>query len=150
MATGGLAGGASRSYVLQAAERSLKRLGTDYIDLFYLHRPDSATPIGETLEAIEMQIMNLHSKCHAALRWMSCLTLALAAAFVPAGAFAHVHHEKITRAISKIIKNILIMSTVAVNKDSTVKSRLAVESRMYPIRKRLFIPVIVRVPPWIK
>jgi aryl-alcohol dehydrogenase-like predicted oxidoreductase len=53
MAAGGLPGGASRSYVMQAAERSLKRLGTDYIDLFYLHRPDKATPIAETLEALE-------------------------------------------------------------------------------------------------
>jgi aryl-alcohol dehydrogenase-like predicted oxidoreductase len=53
MAAGGLPGGASRSYVMQAAERSLKRLGTDYIDLFYLHQPDKATPIGETLEAFE-------------------------------------------------------------------------------------------------
>lgn len=53
IARGDLTGGASRSYVLQAAERSLKRLGTDYIDLFYLHRPDNATPIGETLEAFE-------------------------------------------------------------------------------------------------
>ncbi|HWW21092.1 MAG TPA: aldo/keto reductase [Steroidobacteraceae bacterium] len=53
MAASGLPGGASRSYVLQAAERSLKRLGTDYIDLFYLHRPDEATPLGETLEALD-------------------------------------------------------------------------------------------------
>jgi aryl-alcohol dehydrogenase-like predicted oxidoreductase len=56
LAASGLPGGASRSYVLQSAERSLKRLGTDYIDLFYLHRPDPATPIGETLEALESLI----------------------------------------------------------------------------------------------
>src|SRR5580658_6582337 len=49
----GVPGGASRAYVLQAAERSLKRLGTDCIDLLYLHRPDKAIPIGETLEALE-------------------------------------------------------------------------------------------------
>lgn len=53
MAASGLPGGASRSYVLQSAERSLKRLGTDYIDLFYLHRPDKSVPIGETLDALE-------------------------------------------------------------------------------------------------
>jgi len=53
MAAGGLPGGASRSYVMQAAERSLKRLDTDYIDMFYLHRPDKATPIEETLEALD-------------------------------------------------------------------------------------------------
>src|SRR5580693_2719940 len=53
MAAQGLPGGASRSYVMQSAERSLKRLGTDYIDLLYLHKPDKNTPIGETLEALE-------------------------------------------------------------------------------------------------
>jgi len=49
----GLPGGASRAYVMQATERSLKRLGTDYIDLLYLHRPDKTVPIEETLGAID-------------------------------------------------------------------------------------------------
>jgi len=52
----GLAGGASRAYVLQAAERSLARLGTDYIDILYLHRPDPSVPLGETLGALEQLI----------------------------------------------------------------------------------------------
>jgi Predicted oxidoreductases (related to aryl-alcohol dehydrogenases) len=42
----------SRSYVKKAAERSLKNLGTDYIDLYYLHRLDINTPIEETVEAM--------------------------------------------------------------------------------------------------
>src|SRR5262245_47360573 len=45
--------GASRRAVMQAAEASLKRLRTDWIDLYQLHRPDPATPIEETLAALD-------------------------------------------------------------------------------------------------
>src|ERR1700751_3029430 len=38
-------GGLSRRWVLQAAEASLKRLGTAYIDSYYLHKEDHATPL---------------------------------------------------------------------------------------------------------
>ena len=47
------AGGLSRRWITQAAEDSLRRLDTDYIDLFYAHRPDPATPIEETLRAMD-------------------------------------------------------------------------------------------------
>jgi aryl-alcohol dehydrogenase-like predicted oxidoreductase len=47
------AGGLSRRWIMQAAEDSLRRLDTDYIDLFYAHRPDASTPIDETLRAME-------------------------------------------------------------------------------------------------
>lgn len=43
---------ASRRYVRRAVDASLRRLGTDYIDLYQLHRPDGVTPILETLEAL--------------------------------------------------------------------------------------------------
>ena len=43
----------SRRYVRQAVEASLRRLGTDWIDLYQLHAPDPATPIGETLSALD-------------------------------------------------------------------------------------------------
>src|SRR5215510_11936609 len=44
--------GASRSYIMRAVEASLKRLNTDWIDLYQLHRPDPQTPIEETLRAL--------------------------------------------------------------------------------------------------
>jgi aryl-alcohol dehydrogenase-like predicted oxidoreductase len=46
-------GGASRRYIMQAVEASLKRLRTDWIDLYQVHYPDSKTPIEETMRALD-------------------------------------------------------------------------------------------------
>lgn len=43
----------SRRYIRKAVEGSLRRLGTDHIDLYQMHRPDPRTPIGETLSALD-------------------------------------------------------------------------------------------------
>lgn len=44
--------GLSRKHILQAVDASLRRLGTDYIDLYQIHRHDPHTPIEETMEAL--------------------------------------------------------------------------------------------------
>ena len=45
-------GGLSRKHILEAIDHSLKRLGTDYVDLYQIHRFDPLTPMEETLEAL--------------------------------------------------------------------------------------------------
>lgn len=43
--------GVNRKYVMQAIDDSLRRLGTDYVDLYQIHAPDPTTPIDETVDA---------------------------------------------------------------------------------------------------
>ena len=45
--------GAKPAYIRQAAEDSLRRLGTDHIDLYQIHKPDPSTPIADTLGALD-------------------------------------------------------------------------------------------------
>lgn len=45
--------GASRRYIMSAVDASLRRLGTDYIDLYQVHFPDARTPLEETMRALD-------------------------------------------------------------------------------------------------
>jgi aryl-alcohol dehydrogenase-like predicted oxidoreductase len=62
--------GASRRYITQAVEASLKRLRTDWIDLYQLHRPDPLTPIEETLRGLDGLVR------HGKVRHIGCSNLA--------------------------------------------------------------------------
>ncbi|MCB1683768.1 MAG: aldo/keto reductase [Pseudomonadales bacterium] len=53
MGEGPLKKGASRQYICSAVEASLRRLKTDYIDLYQQHAPDPSTPVEETLRALD-------------------------------------------------------------------------------------------------
>ena len=46
----------SRKYLLASLDQSLKRLGLDYVDIFYHHRPDPATPLEETMGALDTAV----------------------------------------------------------------------------------------------
>lgn len=46
--------GLSKKYLVASLDQSLKRLGLDYVDIFYAHRPDPSTPLEETLTTLDL------------------------------------------------------------------------------------------------
>jgi L-glyceraldehyde 3-phosphate reductase len=49
-------GGGGRKYVLASLDQSLRRMGLDYVDIFYSHRPDPTTPLEETMGALHTAV----------------------------------------------------------------------------------------------
>jgi aryl-alcohol dehydrogenase-like predicted oxidoreductase len=62
--------GNSRRHIMEACEASLKRLGTDYIDLYQIHRPQPEIPIDETLRALDDLVRQ------GKVRYLGCSTYA--------------------------------------------------------------------------
>lgn len=70
--------GLSRKHILAAVEASLRRLGTDYIDLYQVHRFDDNTPLEETLRALETLVQNgkiRYLGCSNFAAWQLCTAL---------------------------------------------------------------------------
>jgi aryl-alcohol dehydrogenase-like predicted oxidoreductase len=70
--------GASRQHVLDGAHASLCRLGTDYIDLFYIHQNDPATPLEETMRALDDLVSQgkvRYVACSNFPAWRACAAL---------------------------------------------------------------------------
>jgi len=70
--------GLSRKHIMQAVEASLRRLNTNYIDIYYAHRPDYETPIEETLRAMDNLIQQgkvRYIACSNFTAWQLCKAL---------------------------------------------------------------------------
>jgi len=76
----------SRDYVLTALEGSMRRLRTDVIDLYQLHTPDPATPIGETIEVLEALRLEGRIRAYGASQFPAALMREAAAAAAAIGA----------------------------------------------------------------
>jgi hypothetical protein len=89
--------GSSRKHVVKACEDSLRRLGTDYIDLYQMHRYDDATPLEETLSTLNDLVRAGQGPLHRRLeldrladrRGVLIIDAGLGAAGQPAAAVQH-------------------------------------------------------------
>ena len=63
--------GMSRKHILEAIDASLRRLGTDYVDLYQLHSFDPATPIDEALEALDAVVRSGKARYVGVSNWMA-------------------------------------------------------------------------------
>ena len=63
--------GASRGHIMDGVKASLKRLGTDYIDLYQIHGTDPVTPVEETLQALDDLVRQGHVRYVGVSNWQA-------------------------------------------------------------------------------
>ncbi len=83
----------SRKYLLASLDRSLQRLRLDYVDIFYHHRPDDATPVEETMSALDTAIRQGKALYGAVSNYNGAQTRAAVAACRANGFYAPVLHQ---------------------------------------------------------
>ncbi len=97
---GGKPEGLSRARILAAIDESLSRLAMDYVDIYYLHVPDYATPIEESLDAIQTLLASGKIRAWAVSNYASWQILEM---------FYRAEHQGMPRpVISQVLYNVLI------------------------------------------
>lgn len=84
----------TRKYVLGSLDQSLKRLGVDYVDVFYSHRPDPNTPLDETMGALETAVKSGKARYAALSNYDPQLTNEAAGILTAAGTPCLIHQPK--------------------------------------------------------
>jgi len=84
----------SRKYVLSSLDQSLKRMGLEYVDIFYSHRPDPETPIEETMMALDQAVRSGKALYAAISNYPADMTLEAARILKELGTPCLVHQPK--------------------------------------------------------
>ncbi|WP_017583822.1 L-glyceraldehyde 3-phosphate reductase [Nocardiopsis valliformis] len=85
--------GGSRKYLLSSLDQSLKRMGLDYVDIFYSHRPDPDTPLEETMLALHHAVVSGRAMYAGISSYAPSLTLRAAAIMRDLGTPLIVHQS---------------------------------------------------------
>ncbi|MFD4628576.1 aldo/keto reductase [Streptomyces sp. NPDC058284] len=116
-------GGNSRRWIIREVEESLRRLGTDWIDLYQVHRPDHTTDIEETLSALTDLVRQ------GKIRAFGCSTF-------PADEIVEAHHVAMGRGLQRFRTEQPPYSLLA----------RGIESRLLPVAERLGMGVLTWSP----
>lgn len=117
--------GLSRRHLLRAAEASLRRLKTDWIDLFWLHKDDYDTPQEETVEAIGALIRGGHVRYWGISNFAGWRTAAIVAAARAAGVPPPIAAQPLYNAVSRMAEVEVLPACAALGLGVTPYSPLA-------------------------